>query len=397
MSKRIAIDGNTAIAQGVRLARTEVIAAYPITPQTPMVEKVAEFINKNELNARYIAVESEHSALSAVVGASLVGTRTFTASAGAGLALMHEIVGVASGNRLPIVMGIANRALPSPWSLQTDHSDSMAEKDMGWIQLYASTCQEALDYTLLAFRIGEVVRLPVMVCIDGFFLTHTTEIVELPSQDEVDNFLPSYERGEIYLDPQNPMTINQLNSADTFTEIKYNHNKALNSVVDVFPKVAAEFSKIFNRKHGLTKAVNCDDADVVVVTLGSSSGTVRKVTNSISNQGCKLGALQISCFRPFPKKDVLEKLENAKAVAVIDRSWSLGTDGPLSQEIKSVLYSAGKNIPVFNFISGLGGRDLSEKTIEKVIDTALELKDKNEKRFYPIWIDAKNDIEEGGN
>lgn len=199
-----------------------------------LMEKVANFINEGRLDAKYIAVESEHSALTAVVGAALVGTRVFTATAGAGLALMHEIVGVASGNRLPIVMGVANRALPSPWSLQTDHSDSMAEKDMGWIQLYASNCQEALDYTLLAYRIGEEVKLPVMVCIDVFFLTHTIEVVELPEQEDVDNFLPPYERGDVYLDPENPMTINQLNSADTFTEIKYSHNQALNRVIDLF-------------------------------------------------------------------------------------------------------------------------------------------------------------------
>lgn len=391
MSKRVAIDGNTAIAEGVRLARTEVVAAYPITPQTPMVEKVAEFINKEELNAKYIAVESEHSALTAVVGASLVGTRTFTATAGAGLALMHEIVGVASGNRLPIVMGIANRALPSPWSLQTDHSDSMAEKDMGWIQLYASNCQEALDYTLLAYRIGEMVRLPVMICIDGFFLTHTTEVVELPDQEEVDKFLPPYERGEVYLDPKNPMTLNQLNSADTFTELKYDHNKALNEVVNIFPDVANEFKKTFDREYSLCREVNCENADVVIVTLGSSSGTARKVAEKMSSEGRKIGSLQVSCFRPFPKEEVLDKLKNAKAIAVMDRSWSLGTDGPLSQEIKSVLYSSNINIPVYNFVAGLGGRDLSEKTIENVVNRTMELSNKNEKVFYPIWIDVKTD------
>lgn len=392
MGKKVAINGNHAIAEGVRLARAQVVAAYPITPQTPMVEKVADFINEGRLDAKYIAVESEHSALTAVVGASLVGTRTFTATAGAGLALAHEIVGVAAGNRLPIVMGIANRALPSPWSLETDHSDSMAEKDMGWIQLYASNCQEALDYTLLAYRIGEEVRLPVMVCIDGFYLTHTTEVVDLPEQEEVDKFLPEFNRGSIYLDPKNPMTINQLNSAETFTEIKYRHNEALNSVVDVFGQVSKEFEEIFGRKYELTTDFNCEDADIAIVTLGSSSGTIRKVAQELSNEDMKIGTIQVSSFRPFPKEEIFRKLKNVKSIAVIDRSWALGTDGPLAQEIKSVLYNSDVNIPVYNFVAGLGGRDLSERTIKNIIDKTMELKAKDERPLYPIWIDVKKEV-----
>lgn len=392
MGKRVALDGNSSIAEGVRLARVQVVAAYPITPQTPMVERVADFINEGRLDAKYIAVESEHSALSAVIGAALVGTRVFTATAGAGLALMHEIIGVASGNRLPIVMGVANRALPSPWSLQTDHSDSMAERDMGWIQLYASNCQEALDYTLLAYRIGEEIRLPVMVCIDGFYLSHTIEVVELPDQENVDKFLPPYKRVGVYLDPDNPMTINQLNSADTFTEIKYSHNQALKEVINIFPAVAEEFEEIFNRRYSLTKDFNCKDADVVVVTLGSSSGTARKVAGEMSTGDRKVGALQICCFRPFPKEDVIEKLRKAKAVAVIDRSWALGTDGPLAQEIKSALYSAKIDIPVYNFVAGLGGRDLNEYTIKRVIEKTIELGSRNDKALYPIWIDVKEEV-----
>ncbi len=391
MGKRVAIDGNASIAEGVRLARTQVVAAYPITPQTPMVEKVADFINEGRLAAKYIEVESEHSALSAVVGASLVGTRVFTATAGAGLALMHEIVGVASGNRLPIVMGIANRSLPSPWSLQVDHSDSMAEKDMGWIQLYAANCQEALDYTLLAYRVGEAVRLPVMVCIDGFFLTHATEAVELPSQEEVDGFLPPFKRGDIFLDPKEPMTVNQLNSADSFTEHKYRHNSALQNVLSVFPRAADDFAHTFGRKHGLLKAFNCEGADVVLVTLGSAAGTARKVARDYSDNNKKIGALQISCFRPFPKKEIIDALSNSKSLAVIDRSWALGTDGPLSQEIKSAFYSAGLNVPVYNFVAGLGGRDLNERTLKNAVDITLDLRNKKEKAFYPIWVDAKKE------
>jgi len=391
MGKKIALDGNAAIAEGVRLSRPRFVAAYPITPQTPIVERVADFIASGELKAKYVATESEHSALTAVVGAAAAGIRSFTATAGAGLALMHEIVGVASGNRFPIVMGISNRALPSPWSLQTDHSDSMAERDMGWIQLYAENCQEALDFVIFGYRLGEIVRLPVMVCIDGFFLSHSVEGVNVPDQGLVDSFLPPYERGENFLDPEYPMTLNQLTSAVMFTEIKYQHKKAMDRALEEFPKVASEFEKTFGRFYSPVEAKDTDGADIVLVTLGSTSGTAKYVARNLRQQGKKIGTLKVTSFRPFPKKQVRETLLRAKTVAVIDRSWGLGSEGPLSLEVKGALYGHPSAPAVFNFVAGLGGRDLHEGTIEKIVSRVPDLGLAGTHQDSPEWIDLQEE------
>ncbi|MGI6603953.1 MAG: pyruvate ferredoxin oxidoreductase [Firmicutes bacterium] len=390
-----ALDGNWAVAEGVRLARPKVVAAYPITPQTPIVERVADFILDGSLpDARYIAVESEHSAISAVIGAALVGTRVFTASAGAGLALMHEVVGVASGNRLPVVMAIANRALPSPWSLQADHSDSMAERDTGWIQLYAENGQEALDLVLLSYRLAEEVRLPVMLCLDGFFLSHSTEAVSVPDNEEADAFLPPYVPGPLRLDPDEPMTINQLTSADIFTEIKYQHKEALDEALELLPKLGEEFGNHFGRSYGSIQAENCAGADVVVVSLGSTAGTARQVAQEMREQGKQVGTLKVTSFRPFPKQLVRDALKDAKSIAVMDRSWGLGSEGPLSLEVKAALYSLTNRPPVFNYIAGLGGRDLSAQTLEKAIMTSIRLGEQAHQEWSgPIWIDLREEME----
>lgn len=387
-----ALDGNWAVAEGVRLAGPKVVAAYPITPQTPIVERVADFIADGSLpGARYIAVESEHSALSAVVGAALVGTRVFTATAGAGLALMHEVVGVASGNRLPIVMAVANRALPSPWSLQVDHSDSMAERDMGWIQLYAENCQEALDLVLLGYRLAEEVRLPVMLCLDGFYVSHSTEVVSVPDAKEVAAFLPAYEPGPVCLDPDCPLTINQLTSAGTFTEIKYQHKQALDQALELLPYLGEEFGTHFGRPYAPIQAENCAGADVVLVSLGSSAGTARQVAKELREKGQQVGTLKVTSFRPFPKQAVQTALKDAKSVAVIDRSWGLGSEGPLSLEVKAALYTLPKRPLVTSYVAGLGGRDLSSDTLYKVVETTMELKSQGRSELEPIWIDVKEE------
>ncbi|MGI6130183.1 MAG: transketolase C-terminal domain-containing protein [bacterium] len=393
MAQIKALDGNWAVAEGVRLAAPKVVAAYPITPQTPIVERVADFIADGSLPCtRYIAAESEHSALSAVVGAALVGTRVFTATAGAGLALMHEVVGVASGNRLPIVMAVANRALPSPWSLQVDHSDSMAERDMGWIQLYAENCQEALDLVLLGYRLAEEVRLPVMLCLDGFYVSHSTEAVSVPDTKEVAAFLPEYKAGPVRLDPDYPLTINQLTSADTFTEIKYQHKQALDQALKLLPHLGEEFGTHFGRCYAPIQAENCAGADVVLVSLGSSAGTARQVAKELREQGKQVGTLKVTSFRPFPKQEVQQVLKGAKSVAVVDRSWGLGSEGPLSLEVKAALYSLPERPVVASYVAGLGGRDLSAHTIHKVVETTMELKSQGKSELGPIWIDVKKEV-----
>lgn len=386
---KYALDGNKAIAYGARLARPKVVAAYPITPQTPIVEELAVDIAAGRLDASYIAVESEHSALSAVVGAAITGVRVFTATAGAGLALMHEIVGVAAGNRLPVVMGISNRSLPSPWSLQADHSDSMAERDMGWLQLYAASAQESLDLIILGYALAEEVRLPVMICQDGFFVSHATSVVDVPEQEAVDAFLPSFEPGEVVLDPDNPMTINQLNSASTFTELKYRQQKALENALGVFQEVGAKYDSQFGRKYSPVQCVNCEGADMILVTLGSCFGAAVEAAASMNKEGMKVGIAKITLFRPFPYAAVRDALAGTGCVAVVDRSWGLGSEGPLSLEVKTALYPLQQRPAVYSFIAGLGGRDLHAGTFMQTVRKARELDAIKQIPTGSIWVDCK--------
>lgn len=390
-----ALDGNAAVAEAVRLARVQVIAAYPITPQTPIVEHLATAVDAGKLAARYIPVESEHSALSAVAGASLVGARVFTATAGAGLALMHEIVGVVAGTRLPMVMAVANRALPSPWTLQTDHSDTMAERDQGWIQLYAESAQEALDLILVGYRTGEDPRvlLPVMVALDGFFVSHTVERVEVPDPEQVDAYLPPLVADRPLLDPEHPVTINQLTSPDIFTEIKWQHAQALERALGVFEEAGESYGRHFGRAYSPVELYvpgsdprRSAPPDVAVVTMGSMAGTARQALQDgllgelpgpAGRSGpARVGLVKVTCFRPFPARQLREALAGVRAVAVVDRSAGLGSQAPLALEVKSALYDlAGQGLPVpfvQAFVAGLGGRDFTVDTLRAVVATAWE-------------------------
>ena len=386
-----AIDGNLAVAEGVRLARVQVIAAYPITPQTPIVETISEYVDKGELVAKYIAVESEHSALSAVVGSALVGARSFTATAGVGLALMHEITGVAAGSRLPLVMAVANRSLPSPWSLQTDHSDSMGERDQGWIQLYAENCQEALDLILVGYRLAEDerVRIPVMVCIDGFYVSHTTEVVSIPDQKQVDRYLPPYRNQNLYLDVDEPFTVNQLTSADVFTEIKYEHYQALENSAHILDEVGAGFACEFGRSYGAFAQYEIENAETVIIAMGSIAGTARQVVQGLREQGQAIGLIKVTSFRPFPKAQLRDVLGKAKKIIVIDRSAGMGSEGPLAMEIKSALYGLNNSPAIYGFCGGLGGRDFHQGTVLKTLDKANELQLAGVTNVGGIWIDLK--------
>lgn len=332
------------------------------------------------LNAKYIAVESEHSAISAVIGASLVGARAFTATAGAGLALMHEVTIVAAGNRLPIVMAIANRAMPSPWSLQVDHSDSMGERDQGWVQLYAENAQEALDFTILGYRIGEDdrVRLPIMPCLDGFYVSHTTEVVSVPDQEQVDAFLPPYKPKHVYLDVNDPISVNNLTSPDVYTEIRQEHFRALQNALSVIDDLGTKFGECFGRYYGVVDGVGLDDAETIFVTMGSITGTVRQAIKDMRAKGEHVGLLKVTAFRPFPKAKVRQALVNAKRVLVIDRSAGLGSEGPLALEVKGALYGLYPAPIVYGFIGGLGGRDFSLVTITRAYKKAMEMSVKGE-------------------
>jgi len=386
--KTMFMDGNAAAAEAMRLARIQVVAAYPITPQSPIAEGLAKFCVQGTLDAKYMRIESEHSAMSACVGAALTGVRVGTATASVGLALMHEILNVASGLRLPIVMPVVNRALVAPWSLWCDHSDAMPERDSGWLQLYAEDAQESLDLALIAYRVAEhpEVMLPVMVCLDGFFVSHTGMAVRVPDQSEVDEFLPPYHTDNLLLDPDKPMFVNPLTMSDEYTELKYQHKIGADKAEQVLPEVMAEFAKKFGRKYEPVEFYKCDDAEEVVVTLGSMSGTASYVVDQLRAKGQKVGLARIVSFRPFPHRLLRERLAGVKRIAVLERATSIGgAGGPVLAEVRSTL----TNLPVRveGFVAGLGGRDIPPATIEKVFDHLRTA----EPQCRPTWADVRSD------
>ena len=384
MSTRILTDGNGAASLGLKLARIKVVSAYPITPQSPISEKLADYVVEGKLDAKYIRVESEHSAMSCAIGAQLTGVRAGTATSSVGLALMHEVLGVAAGCRIPIVMPVVNRSLVSPWSLWCDHQDSMAERDGGWMQLYAETAQEVLDFILIAYRTAEDARiqLPTMVCLDGFFLSHMSDAISLPDQDTVDSFLPPYVCRNFQLDPNNPMFINDLTPTSEFTEMRYQQAVAFDRAPEVLTEVMADFKKVFGREYSLIEAYQCEDAEAVMVTLGSMSGTGKYTVDLLREQGKKVGILKITSFRPFPVEQIKKALANVATIGVMDRSAGLGAQvGPVATEVRAAL--SGK--PVQGFIGGLAGRDISPATFEKAFTQLLN----NELTETVEWIDLK--------
>lgn len=392
MNKRLLLDGNMAIAEAMRLSRVGVIAAYPITPQSPIAEKLSEYAEKGELEAEYIRVESEHSALSCVIGAQLTGVRACTATSSVGLALMHEVLGVASGCRVPIVMGIVNRSLVAPWSLWCDHQDAMAERDSGWIQIYAKSVQEAFDSMLVAYRLAEHedVLLPAMVCIDGFFLSHTSEVAFVPSQEEVDDFLPQYTPLNTYLSVDDPMFINNLTPSSEFTEMRYQQKEGFDNVNKVLPAIQTEFLEKFGRKQFITEQYLCEDADMVLVTLGSMYGAAVAAAEKLRKKGKRAGVLRVVLFRPFPYEMVGKVLQNAVVVGVLDRSAGLGAQGaPLFTEVYAA--AANDKTKFVSMVGGLGGRDISVAATEKAfryLENVFWDKADGKKQQ---WIDLKDD------
>lgn len=359
--------GNHAAAYGAKLARAEVVAAYPITPQTQTVEKISEMVASGEMKAEFIKVESEHSAMAACIGASSAGARAFTATSSHGLALMHELLHWAAGARLPIVMTNVNRAMAPGWNIWAEQNDSLSQRDTGWMQFYCESNQEVLDTVIQAYKIAEKVLLPVMICLDGFSLSHTYEIVDIPEQDEVDAFLPQY-NPEYKLDPENPKTFGAMIFPDWYYEMRYKMNEAMESAKSVIAEVDQEYYERFRRKYGIIEEYRCDDAETLIVTSGTIASTAKDVIDSVRDSGKRVGLVKVRVFRPFPKEEIRKVVKNVKKIGVIDRNISFGHEGIFCSEIKSALYNAENRPNVFGFIAGLGGRDVTPQDIDEMIN-----------------------------
>jgi pyruvate ferredoxin oxidoreductase alpha subunit len=358
-------EASKAVAEAVKLCRPQVIPIYPITPQTHNAEGLAEYVNNGELDAEIIHVESEHSAMSAAIGSCATGARTYTATSSQGLKLMSEMVFVAAGMRLPIVMMVANRALSAPINIWADHSDSLAERDSGWIQLYAESTQEAVDRAIMSFKVAEKTLVPVMFCLDGFILTHVYENVDMPSQKEVDSFLPKLKMPFI-LDPKKPVTMGPVGGPDSYFEIKLNQHQAVIDSLKVIKQVQKDFTLKFKRKWDIIETYKTKDAEKIIVCMGTACGTSRAVIDDLRAKGQKVGMLKISLFRPFPSKEIifaLKSFNKLKTLIVLDRALSVGNKGVLSIELRDALYDT--KIPIKSYIIGLGGRDITKSHIQK--------------------------------
>ena len=375
MTKKVGMEVSIAVAEAAKLANTDVVAAYPITPQTHIVEHLAELVADGDLDAAYVPVESEHSAMSACLGSSAVGARTFTATASQGLELMHEVLFVASAMRLPIVMAVANRALSAPISIWGDHSDVMAARDTGWIQIFVENGQEAVDMTICAFRIGEdnKVLLPVMVHLDGFHLTHVIEPIELPEQNLVDKFLPPYKH-PLPLDPEKPVTMGAFGPPFIYSEVKYAQDVHLRTSREVILECWQEFGKSFGRYYKPVETYHSEGARTLLLTMGSYSETAMEAIDKMRSEGKDVGLLKLRLWRPFPFEEVRQAVKDADVLIVLDRAISFGgPGGPVSSEVRSALYGQDKKPKVVGFVGGLGGRDISMSGFEKMITKGIEI------------------------
>ncbi|MDO4937436.1 MAG: transketolase C-terminal domain-containing protein [Sutterellaceae bacterium] len=365
------IEGSQGVAEAVALCRPDVICAYPISPQTHIVEKLGSLTRQGKIgDCEYINVESEFAAMSVAIGASVAGARAYTATASQGLLYMVEAVYNASGLGLPIVMTVANRAIGAPINIWNDHSDSLSQRDSGWIQIFAETNQEAADLHIQAFRIAEELSLPVMVCMDGFVLTHAFERVDIPSQEEVDRFLPAYEPRQ-ELDPDNPVSIGAMVGPEAFTEVRYlSHMKHLQAL-EFIPQVATEFKEIFGRDSGgLVSTYRCEDADIRVIAMGSTLGTVKDTVDELREAGVKIGVIGLKCYRPFPKEAMAQAIEGAKTIVVLERALAVGSGGVLTQDIMTA--QKDPTVKRFSVMVGLGGRAITRASLKKVFRQAEE-------------------------
>ena len=365
------IEGSQAVARAVTLCRPEVIAAYPISPQTHIVESLSDRVRTGELTpCEYLMVESEFGAMSACIGASGAGARTYTATSSQGLLFMAEALFNASGLGLPIVMTVANRAIGAPINIWNDHSDAMSMRDSGWIQLYAESNQEAVDLHIQAYRLSESLSVPVMVCMDGFVLTHAFEQVDLPTQEEVDAFVPSFVPQQL-LDPADPVTIGAMVGPEAFAEVKYLMHAKQMAALDEIPLIADDFRTAFGRRSGgLLKPYRLSDAETVVVALGSVLGTIEEVIDGLRDEGVSVGALGITCFRPWPVEEVREALRHAKRVIVVEKAFAVGAGGIVGQNTRDA--TRGLPVEVYDVVAGLGGRPITRASLRRLLDEVLE-------------------------
>lgn len=375
----VVVEGSYAVASAVKACRPNVISAYPITPQTHIVEELSQFIADGEIpNCEYIMVESEFSALSALVGSSAAGARSYSATTSQGLELMHEVLFNVSGMRLPVVMTIANRAVSAPINIWNDQQDSISQRDTGWIQLYAEDTQEISDMTAQAFKIGEdpEVMLPVMTCMDGFILSHVYEPIVPLDDDLVAEYLPPFEP-EYKLDPKNPKTFGAFADPESYTEFRYLQQQAMDKALKKIEDAADEFYDLFGRYYGgLVDTYETDDADIVLMAMGSIVGTIKDVVDKLRAKGVKVGLLKVRSFRPFPVEAIHNVIRDAKVVVALDKNISIGlNEGALFTETKATLYNTKIDVPVIGFMIGQGGRDIPVETIENIVDEAKKVMD----------------------
>jgi len=365
------VEGSYAVAKGVALCRPEVICAYPISPQTHIVEALSDFVRTGELSrCKYVNVESEFAAMSVAIGASATGARAYTATASQGLLYMAEALFNASGLGLPIVMTVANRAIGAPINIWNDHSDSMSQRDSGWIQLYAESNQEALDLHIQAYKLAEELSLPVMVCMDGFILTHAYEQVDIPTQEQVDAFLPPFEPRQV-LNPADPVTIGAMVGPEAFMEVKYLMHVTQMQALDRIPEIAAEFAQAFGRPSGgLVRRYRSEDAETVVLALGSVLGTIEDVVDELREKGVSIGAVGLKCFRPYPLQEVRAALAHTRRVVVLEKAFSVGAGGIVGQNVRDAL--AGLEPVVYDVVGGLGGRPITTASLHTLLGELLE-------------------------
>ncbi|MBM4277653.1 MAG: pyruvate ferredoxin oxidoreductase [Deltaproteobacteria bacterium] len=374
--------GNHAVAQAVKLCRTPLIAAYPITPQTPIYEKLSEWEATGVLKGIMMRTESEHSAMASCIAASLTGVRTFTATSSQGLALMHEMLHFAAGCRTPVVMANVNRIIAAPWGFWADHLDSLSQRDTGWIQFYCENGQEAMDSVIQAYKISEQVYLPAMVNLEAFLVSHFMEPVEIPDQDAVDHFLPPLDLPHKF-DVEKPGFLMTVVSSELYRKYRHMAQVSMDSVKDVAVRVDREFKDVFGRGYGIVEPIAMEDAEVVIVTAGSITSTARLAIRSLREQGHSVGLLKIRLFRPFPNEALQQVLAGKKKIAVIDRNNSMGSGGIFCQELKAALVHSEDRPYIYNYIAGVGGTDVNPEVIQRI---ALDAMERSEPMDQPMWI-----------